>query len=79
MILSNVWGLAKTTSMGGCRYYVTFIDDHTKKVWVYFMKEKSEVFDHFKKLKNHVKEEIGVYIKCLQSNSGGKYFSHEFR
>ena len=38
---------AKTMSMGGCRYYVTFIDDHTRKVWVYFMKEKSEVFTHF--------------------------------
>lgn len=43
----DVWGLAKTTSMGGCKYYVTFIDDHTRKVWVYFMKEKSEVFTHF--------------------------------
>ncbi len=43
----DVWGPATTTSMGGCTYYVTFIDDHTRKVWVYFMKEKSEVFTHF--------------------------------
>ena len=32
VIHSNVWGRAKTTSMGGCRYYVTLIDDHTRKV-----------------------------------------------
>jgi hypothetical protein len=43
----DVWGPTKMTSMGGCRYYVSFIDDHTRKVWVYFMKEKSEVFTHF--------------------------------
>ncbi|MCO5585635.1 hypothetical protein L7F22_039570 [Adiantum nelumboides] len=28
---SDVWGLGKTASMGGCRFYVTFIDDHTRK------------------------------------------------
>ena len=47
IVHSYVWGPAKTTSMGGCTYYVTFIDDHTRKVWVYFMKEKSEFFVHF--------------------------------
>ena len=47
VVHTNVWGPAKTATMGGCRYYVTFIDDHTRKVWVYFMKEKSEVFSHF--------------------------------
>ena len=43
----DVWGLAKTTSMGGCKFYFTFIDDHTRKVWVLFIKDKSELFTHF--------------------------------
>ncbi|MCO5611555.1 hypothetical protein L7F22_065808 [Adiantum nelumboides] len=29
LVHSNVWDPAKTASMGGCRFYVTFIDDHT--------------------------------------------------
>ncbi len=33
MIHSDVW-TTKTKSIGGCKYYVSFIDDHTKKVWV---------------------------------------------
>jgi hypothetical protein len=40
MIHSNVW-TTKTESIGGCKYYVSFIDDHTRKVWVYFMKHKN--------------------------------------
>ena len=32
IVHSDVWGPAKTTSMGGCKYYVTFVDDHTRKV-----------------------------------------------
>jgi hypothetical protein len=42
MIHSDVW-TTKTKSIGGCKYYVSFIDDHTRKVWVYFMKHKGEV------------------------------------
>ena len=64
--------------MGGCRYYVTFIDDHTRKVWVYFMKEKSEAFSHFQNFKVMVVKQTSFYIKCIRSNGGGEYFSNEF-
>ena len=78
VVLSDVWGPAKTTSMGGCRYYVTFIDDHTRKVWVYLMKEKSEVFTHFQSFMAMVEKQTGKYVKCLRSDGGGEYFSNEF-
>ena len=54
------------------------MDDHTRKVWVYFMKSKGEVFGHFKSFKQMVEKEIGLHIKCLRSDGGGEYFSHEF-
>jgi hypothetical protein len=68
----------KTKSIGGCKYYMSFIDDHTRKVWVYFMKHKGEVFQHFLNFKAMVEKEKGVSIKCLRSDGGGKYFSNEF-
>jgi hypothetical protein len=43
MIHLDVW-TAKIESIRVCIYYVSFIDDHTRKVWVYFMKHKGEVF-----------------------------------
>ncbi|MCO5568696.1 hypothetical protein L7F22_022395 [Adiantum nelumboides] len=78
LIHSYVWGPAKTVSMGGCRFYVTFIDDHTRKVWVYFMKEKSEVFTHFQNFKAMAEKQTGKYVQCLRSDGGGEYFSNEF-
>ncbi len=77
MIHSYVW-TTKTEYIGGCRYYVSFIDDHTRKVWVYFMKHKGEMFQHFLNFKAMVEKEKGVNIKCLRSNGGGEYFSNEF-
>ena len=68
----------KAASIGGCHYFVTFIDDYSRKVWVYFMKKKSEVFGHFKAFKAMVEKETGLQIKCLRSDGGGEYFSNEF-
>jgi hypothetical protein len=59
---------------------VSFIDDHTRKVWVYFMKHKGEVFQHFLNFKAMVEKEKekGVSIKCLRFDGRGEYFSNEF-
>jgi hypothetical protein len=77
MIHSNVW-TTKTESIGGCKYYVSFINDHTRKVWVYFMKHKGGVFQHFLNFKAMVEKEKGVSIKCLRFDGGGEYFSNKF-
>jgi hypothetical protein len=77
MIHSNVW-ITKIKSIGRCKYYVRFINDHTRKAWVYFMKHKGEVFQHFLNFKVMVEKEKGVSIKCLKFNGGGKYFLNEF-
>ncbi|MCO5559842.1 hypothetical protein L7F22_013446 [Adiantum nelumboides] len=78
LVHSDVWGPANIASMGGCTFYVTFIDDHTHKVWVYFMKMKSEVFTHFQNFKAMAKKQTGKYVQCLRPDGGGEYFSNEF-
>ena len=47
-INSDVWGSAPTRSHGGTHYFVTFMDDYSQMIWVYFMQEKSKVFAKFK-------------------------------
>jgi hypothetical protein len=48
LVHSDVCEPMKTTSRGGARYFVTFIDDFSKKTHVYLLKAKGEVFDKFK-------------------------------
>ena len=45
---SDVWGPIRTVSWGRHMYFVIFIDDFFRKVWVYFMWHKSETFAKFK-------------------------------
>ena len=53
------------TSNSKKRYLITFIDDFSYKIWVYFLVEKLEAFINFKIFKSSVKKEIGSYIRGL--------------
>lgn len=51
-ILSNVCGPMLVEFVIGYCYYVTFIDDFSRRTWIYFLKAKNEVFSRFQKFKN---------------------------
>ncbi len=72
-------GPASVSSIGGKQYFVTFIDDHSRKVWVYFLRHKFDVFEAFKKWKAMVENETGLKIKKLCSDNGGEYEDNEFK
>ena len=75
---SDVWGPYSTASIGGAYYFVSFIDDYSRKVWVYVMKAKSEVFEKFKVWLALVENQTGRKLKILRSDNGGEYVSKEF-
>ena len=64
--------------LSGYAYYVTFIDDYSRKTWVYFLKSKDEVFGKFKKFKALVENLSERKIKILRSDNGEEYTSNEF-
>ena len=48
LVHSDICGPMKTRTLGGSLYFVTFIDDHSRKLWVYTLKSKDQVFETFK-------------------------------
>lgn len=79
LVHTDVWGPSPVPSLADSLYYVTFIDDSTRKVWVYFLKKKSEVFEAFRKWKAMVENETGLKVKQLRSDNGGEYGDKRFR
>ncbi|XP_075110572.1 uncharacterized protein LOC142181555 [Nicotiana tabacum] len=79
LVHTDVWGPAPVTSLGGSHYYVTFIDNFTRKVWVYFLKNKSDVFITFKRWKAEVENQTSLKLKCLKSDNVGEYDNQEFK
>ena len=78
LVHTYVWGPSQVSSLGCSQYYVTFIDDATRKVWVYFLIQKFDVFQTFKKRKCLVENKIDKKLKCIRSDNGGEYCSNEF-
>jgi 5'-3' exoribonuclease 2 len=74
----DVWGPDYVSSFGGSHYYVTFIDDETRKTWVYCIQQKYDVFDTFKKWKSLLENETRKRLKCFISYNGGEYCIKEF-
>ena len=63
MIHSDVCGPTFVSSLGGSRYYVTFIDDYARHTSVYFMKTKDEVLEKFKTFYNFTENFTGKQVK----------------
>jgi transposase InsO family protein len=58
---------------------VTFIDDYSRRTWIFFMKTKDEIFIRFREFKALVENQTGKKIKVLRLDNGGEYTSNDFR
>jgi transposase InsO family protein len=67
-----------STSLTGCLYYVIFIDDFSRKSWIFFMTTKGQVFNWFQEFKALVENQTGRKIRVLRTDNGGGYTSKEF-
>lgn len=78
LVHSDICGPITPASHSDKRYILCFIDDFTRKTWVYFLREKSEAFAHFKNFKAGVEKETRALIVCLRTDRGGEFNSSEF-
>ena len=71
----DVCGPTKTVYLGGKHYFLTFVDDFSKRVWVYTMRTKDEVVGKFLVRKKMMENQTGRKIKVLRLDNGTKYKS----
>jgi hypothetical protein len=70
LIHYDLCGPMTTPSMNGCIYYIIFIDDCSRKTWIYFLKTKDESFSRFQDFKNLVENQIGRHIWVFRTDNG---------
>ncbi|GJW32315.1 retrovirus-related pol polyprotein from transposon TNT 1-94 [Tanacetum coccineum] len=74
----DLWGPSPVMSQGGKRYMLTIIDDFSRKVWVFFLKHKDEVFPTFKEWKVLIENQTGKKIKKLRTDNGLEFCGESF-
>src|ERR1043165_7930307 len=78
VVHSDVCGPFEEHTIGGNRYFVSFVDDFSRKFWIYVIQGKDEVFEIFKRFKILVENQSEKKIKVLQTDGGGEYTSKMF-
>ncbi|CDF40427.1 unnamed protein product [Chondrus crispus] len=79
LVHSDVCGPLEVQSIGGAKYFITFIDDHSNWSVVYPMHHKSEAFERYKMFAQLAQTHTGRKIKVLRTDRGGEYLSTEFK
>ena len=68
-IHSDICGPMPSTSLSRYVYYVIFIDDYSRKCWIYFLKAKDKVLSKFKEFKAIVENHSEKCIKTLMGEN----------
>ena len=75
LVHSDIWGPSRVKTASGSRWFITFIDDHTRITWIYLLKEKSEAANVLKKFHSLINTQFHTNIQVLRTDNGREYFN----
>ncbi|CAJ2656645.1 unnamed protein product [Trifolium pratense] len=75
VIHSDVWGPNRTSTLSHKKWFITFIDDHSRVCWVYLLKGKSDVCQAVKDFVKMVQNQFQTNIQVFRSDNGKEYFN----
>ena len=74
----DIWGPARTPSLGGSRYFLTCYDDYSRHVRIYAMKTKDQALQYFRDYILLVNNQCNTTVKRVRSDNGGEFTSEAF-
>ncbi|RFU25060.1 hypothetical protein B7463_g11276, partial [Scytalidium lignicola] len=72
-IHTDMWGPYRIPSRNGNTYMITFTDEYTRKVWVYFSQNRVAIHTIFPEFKAKVELETGYRIKAVRCDNAKEY------
>ena len=76
---SHLWGSPTVPPLlFSCQYFVSFVDDYSRKTWIYFLRTKDEAFQKFVEWKILIENQTGKKIRRLRTDNGLEFCNNEF-
>ncbi|GJZ34725.1 ribonuclease H-like domain-containing protein [Tanacetum coccineum] len=70
LVQIDVWGPYKVVSRDGFRYFLTIVDDFSRAVWVYMLKEKDDVYNSIMSFVQMLTNQFETNINVFRSDNG---------
>ena len=75
LIHNDLWGPSRVNLVSNKRWFISFIDDHTRVCWVYLLYDKSKVAMMFENFYTMISTQYDSKIQFLRTNNGTEYFN----
>lgn len=79
IIHTNICGPFPEVSLNGQKYFILFVDDYLRYMYLYLLYDKGEALDAFKVYKVGVEKQLRKQIKIVRSNKSGEYYGRYMR
>ena len=73
LIHSDIWGLALVPIEGGSRYFVIFVDDFCRYIWIYPLHHRSELVSIYQTFHRMIETQFNHTIKIFRSDNAQEY------
>lgn len=75
LIHSVVWGPITVKNNFDTRWFLLFVDDHTRLLWVFLMKDKTETCQLFQIFNLMIQTQFSSQIQILKTDRAHDYFN----
>jgi hypothetical protein len=75
LIFCDVWGPPPALSLNKNHYYISFVDDYSKFIWIFPIHRKSNVLTVFQKFHKHFERMFSRKLTSIQIDGGGEFHS----
>jgi len=78
LVHANICGPMQTLSLNKNKYFIIFVDDFSRRTWVYFIKQKYDAFVIFQQFRVLMEKQSGYCPKTLPTDRGGEFTCNKF-
>ncbi|WVZ02284.1 hypothetical protein V8G54_023090 [Vigna mungo] len=77
IIYADLCGPFDVPSLGGNKYFLLFVDEFSRKLWIYLLKEKKDTYSCFVQFCCMAETQSECKIKVLRIDGGGEFNSRD--
>lgn len=78
VVHTDLSGIIRIPNRQGYKYFLLFLDDYSRKTFVYLLKSKEDVYKNFVEFKQMIEKQMDVHINKLKSDGGGEFKNQKF-